>query len=125
MAPPSAPTGVSVSDVQPHSVRVSWSAQSDVDRYMVKYELQREDAQLGLCLWAKHTGTAESSATSVTLEGCGGDGEFRLRAFATYTVTVTAVSARQGSSNASDPVLFTTAQTGSSQYKYLMCQCNW
>ena len=114
VAPPSAPTGVRVSDVQPHSVRVSWSAQSSVDRYTVKFVLQRGAAQLGVCLWGVHSGSAESTATSVTVEGTDGDGEYRLRAFATYSVTVRAVSDRRGNSVLSDPVLFTTAQTGSS-----------
>ena len=114
MPPPSAPT-VSVSDVQPHSVRVSWSAQSDVDRYTVNYVLQQGAAQLGLCLQDTHSGFAESPITNVTVEGTGGDGGFRLRAFATYSVTVTAVSEIRGSSVPSDPVLFITAQTGSWQ----------
>ena len=114
MAPPSAPTGVSVSDVQPHSVRVSWSAQSNVDKYTVKYVLQQGAAQRGVCLWGVHSGSAESTATGVTVEGTDSDGEYRLRAFATYSVTVRAVSDRRGNSVLSDPVLFTTAQTGSS-----------
>ena len=107
MAPSSAPTGVSVSDIQPHSVRVSWSAQSDVDRYTVNYVLQQGHAQQGLCRQTPQFGsitTAESTATSVTLEGSGGDGEFRLRAFATYAVTITAVSERRSNSDASDPL---------------------
>jgi len=111
---PSAPTGVSVSDVQPHSVRVSWNAQSNVDRYTVNYELQQGAAQLGLCHRSIHSGSAESTATNVTVEGTDGDGAFRLRAFATYSVTVTVVSEIRGSSVPSDSVLFTTAQTGSS-----------
>jgi len=113
--PPSAPTGVRVSDVQPHSVRVSWNAQSNVDRYTVNYVLQQGDAQRGLCRQDTHSGSAESTATSVTVEGTDGDGEFRLRAYATYSVTVTAVNEIRGISVPSDPVLFTTAQTGSWQ----------
>ena len=123
MAPPSTPTGVSVSAVQPHSVRVSWSGQSNVDRYTVNYDLQQGAAQRGLCLSGFRSGsvTADSTATGVTVEGTDDDGEFRLRAFATYSVTVTAVSERRNNSVPSDPVLFTTAQTGSSQYVYLVC----
>ena len=121
VALPSAPIGVNVRDVQPHSVQVSWNAQSNVDRYSVNYVLQKGDAQLGLCLRSIHSGTVDSTATSVTVEGTDGDGEFRLRAFATYSVTVRAVSERQGSSVPSDPVLFTTAQTGSAQYMHLVC----
>jgi len=65
---------------------VSWSAQSNVDRYTVNYDLQQGDAQLGLCKQGSQSGsvTADSTATSVTVEGTGGDGEFRLRAFTTY-----------------------------------------
>ena len=112
-----------MTDVQPHSVRVSWSAQSDVDRYTVNYDLQQGDAQLGLCRLDSQSAlvTANSTATSVTVEGTDGNGEFRLRAFATYSVTVTAVSEVRGDSDPSSPVLFTTAQTGSAQYMYLVC----
>jgi len=122
VAPPSAPTGVSVSDVQPHSVRVSWSAQSNVDRYTVNYVKQVDSAQLGLCREARESGsvTAESTATSVTVEGTGDDGEVRLRAFTTYSINVTAVSDVRGN-NTSGPVLFTTPQTGSAQYMYSVC----
>ena len=70
-----------------------WIAQSDVDRYTVNYDLQVGDAQLGLCQGSQSGSvTADSTATSVTVEGTGGDGEVRLRAFSTYSVTVTAVS---------------------------------
>ena len=74
----------------------------------------------GLCWRSEDCGsvTADSTATGVTVEGTDGDGEFRLRAFATYSITVTAVSERQSNSVPSDPVLFTTPQTGSSQYMY-------
>ena len=87
----------------------------------MNYVLQEGDAQLGLCRQDEQSGsvtTAESTATSVTMEGTDGDGEFILRAFATYTVTVTAVSERRSDSVPSDPVLFTTVQTGSSQCGY-------
>ena len=89
----------------------------------MNYDLQVGDAQLGLCKQGSHSGsvTADSTATSVTVEGTGGDGEVRLRAFTTYSVTVTAVSEARGDSDPSGPELFTTAQTGSAQYMYLVC----
>ena len=88
----------------------------------MNYDLQVGNAQLGLCQDEQSGSvTADSTATSVTVEGTGGDGEFILRAFATYSVTVTAVSEARGDSDPSGPVLFTTAQTGSAQYMYLVC----
>ena len=89
----------------------------------MSYDLQVGDAQLGLCKQGSQSGsvTVDSTATSVTVEGTGGDGEFRLRAFFTYSVTVTAVSEVRGDSDPSGPELFTTAQTGSAQYMYLVC----
>ena len=88
----------------------------------MNYVQQRGDAQLGLCKQGSQSGsvTADSTDTSVTVEGTGGDGEFILRAFSTYSVTVTAVSEARGD-NTSGPELFTTAQTGSAQYMYLVC----
>ena len=86
----------------------------------MNYEQQVGDAQLGLCQ-VSISGSTQTTATSVTVNGTGGDGEFRLRAFTTYSVTVTAVSEARGDSDPSGPELFTTAQTGSAQYMYLVC----
>ena len=86
----------------------------------MNYVHQVGATQLGLCQ-VSISGSTQTTATSVTVEGTGGDGEVRLRAFTTYSVTVIAVSEVRGDSDPSGPELFTTAQTGSAQYMYLVC----
>ena len=108
MPPPAAPEGVSVSEVQPHSVRVSWQAVEGADTYTVTFTQTMGDEQLRLC--------SDSHSVSVSTEGPSlsvvvGEDEM-LRAFTTYSITVAAVSAELGRSGDSRPMTVTTAQTG-------------
>ena len=102
------PEGVSVSDVQPHSVRVSWQEVEGADTYTVTFTQTVGDQQLGLC--------SDSHSVSVSTEGPSlsvvvGENEM-LRAFTTYSITVAAVSGVSGSnSKDSQPMTVTTAQT--------------
>ena len=108
MQPLAAPDGVSVSEVQPHSVRVSWQAVDGADTYTVTFTQTVGDQQLGLCT-ASHSGSVEA-VNGVTVVIVGGGDEI-LRAFTTYSITVAAVSAVLGSGEDSQPVTVTTAQT--------------
>ena len=101
------PEGVSVSDVQPHSVRVSWQAVEGAGTYTVTFTQTMGDEQQGLC--------TDSHSVSVSTEGSSlsvvvGEDDV-LRAFTTYSITVVALS-DVCSSNDSQPVTVSTAQTG-------------
>ena len=101
-----APEGVSVSEVQPHSVRVSWQTVEGADTYTVTFTQTMGDQQQGLC--------SDSHSVSVSTEGSSlnvvvGDDEM-LRAFTTYSITVTALSDACNSGD-SQPVTVTTTQT--------------
>ena len=100
-----APEGVSVTEVQPHSVRVSWQAVQGADTYTV-----RLGEQLGLCSAASHSVSVSTEGFSLSVVV--GEGDDMLRAFTTYSITVVAVSAVLHSSEGSQPVTVTTAQTG-------------
>jgi len=110
------PSGVVVSNVKPHSVQVSWIPQPNITRYRVDYVQVVGTKQQGLCNDV-HTGsvTTADSTASVIVEGSDSGDEFRLRAFTTYSVTVTAVGEGGDHSNPSEVTTFTTAQTGNSE----------
>ena len=106
------PEGVSVSEVQPHSVRVSWQAVEGADTYTVTFTQTMGDQQLGLC--------SDSHSVSVSTEGPSlsvvvGEDDM-LRAFTTYSITVVAVSGVSSSSEDSQPMTITTAQAGTEYY---------
>ena len=106
------PEGVSVSEVQPHSVRVSWQAVEGADTYTVTFTQTMGDQQLGLC--------SDSHSVLVSTEGPSlsvvvGEDDM-LRAFTTYSITVVAVSDVSGSSGESQPMTVTTAQAGTEYY---------
>ena len=105
-----APEGVSVTEVQPHSVRVSWQAVQGADTYTVRLTETMGEQQLGLCSSASHSVSVstEGFSLSVVVE----KGDDMLRAFTTYSITVVTVNAVLGSSEGSQPVTVTTAQTG-------------
>ena len=87
MQPPAAPEGVSVSEVQPHSVRVSWQAVEGADTYTVTFTQTMGDEEEGLC--------SDSPSVSVSTESTSvvvGVEDDMLQAFTTYTITVVAVS---------------------------------
>ena len=108
MSPTLPPEGVGVSEVQPHSVRVSWQAVEGADTYTVTFTQTVGDQQLRLC--------SDSHSVSVSTEDPSlsvvvGEDDM-LRAFTTYSITVAAVSGVSGSSEDSQPMTVTTAQTG-------------
>ena len=90
-----------------------WDTQSGVASYTVQYTQTQGDDQLGNCRDATHSGSVSTTdaSTSITVQGSGND---MLRAFTTYSITVTAVSVTSllGSSGPSTAVVVTTAQTG-------------
>ena len=97
-----------MSEVQPHSVRVSWHAVDGADTYTVTFTQTMGDEQLGLCT-DSHSGSVETvNGLTVVIMG---DGDEMLQAFTTYSITVAVVSAVLGSSGDSQPVTVTTAQT--------------
>ena len=97
-----------MTEVQPHSVRVSWQAVEGADTYTVTFTQTTGEQQLGLCS-ASHSGSVETvNGLTVVIMG---EGDDMLRAFTTYSITVAAVSAVLGSSEDSQPVTVTTAQT--------------
>ena len=100
-----------MTNIHPHSVDLSWSAQSGVDSYTVQYTQTQGASQLGECKNSTHSGSVSttSASTSITVQGSGDD---MVRAFTTYSITVTAVTVNRGSSAPSTAVLVTTAQTG-------------
>ena len=98
------------------SVRVSWGAVDDADRYTVTFTKTMGNNQQGLCKMATHTLTVSIDAPS-TSESIGvgqmlaADDTTMLRAYTTYSITVVAESDVRGSSEDSEPVTVTTAQT--------------
>ena len=102
------PEGVSVSEIQPHSVRVSWQAVEGADTYTVTFTQTMGDQQLGLCS-DSHSGSVSTEGSSLSVVV--GEDEM-LRAFTTYSITVVAVSGVSSSSEDSQPMTVTTAQTG-------------
>ena len=103
-----------MTNIHPHSVGLSWSAQSGVDSYTVQYTQTQGASQLGECKNSTHSGSVSTTgaSTSITVQGSGDD---MLMEFTTYSITVTAVrvSGFAGSSASSSEVFVTTAQTGS------------
>ena len=104
---------------------LSWDAQSNVASYTVWYKKTVGDIQLGNCkntIQMASVSTTDNS-TSIALRGSGDD---MLKAFTTYSFTVTAVSATSllGSSALSSAVVATTAQTGMYWYAvYIVGYC--
>ena len=96
-----------MSEVQPHSVRVSWQAVEGADTYTITFTQIMGNEQEGLCS-SSHSGSVETiNGLSVVIMG---EGDEILRAFTTYSITVAAVSAVLGSSGDSQPMTV-TAQT--------------
>ena len=109
MPRPAAPEGVSVSDVQPHSVRMSWEVVEGADMYTIRFRQTAGNEQHGQCA-SSHFGSVESvNGVTVLIIG---EGDEMLRAFTTYSITVAAVSDVLGSGEDSQPVTVTTALTG-------------
>ena len=97
-----------MTEVQPHSVRVSWQAVQGANTYTVRFTQTMGDEQQGLCS-SSHSGSVSTEGSSLSVVV--GEGDDMLRAFTTYSITVAAVSAVLGSSGDSQPMTVTTAQT--------------
>ena len=96
------------------SVRASWQAVEDAERYTITFTKAMGKVQEGLCLSDLHTASVAVNTTTASID-VGKDVEqaqtAMLRAFTTYLITVIAESNILGTSNNSDPVTFTTQQT--------------
>ena len=99
-----------MSDVQPHSVRVSWQTVEEANTYIVTFTQTMGDEQQGLCTSFSHSVSVETSNPNIDIAGEQREGDDMLRAFTTYSITVTAVSV-SGNSMDSQPVTITTEQT--------------
>ena len=110
------PSGVMVDGVDDTSVRVSWGTVDDANRYTVTFTKNTGNRQQGLCIFDIHRSSVSVDATSTSaIIGVGqmlaGDDTTLLRAYTTYSITVVAESDVTGSSEDSEPVTVTTAQT--------------
>ena len=112
--PPAAPSGVMVDGVDDTSVTVSWGAVDDADRYTVTFTKTTGNSQQGLCIFDIHRALvsvdAPSTRASIGVGQMLGDTTM-LRAYTTYSITVVAENDVTGSSEDSEPVTVTTAQT--------------
>ena len=113
---PPAPSGVMVDGVNDTSVRVSWGTVDGADRYTVTFSTTTGSSQQGLCIFNIHRAlvSVDAPSTSASI----GVGQMlalldttMLRAYTTYSITVVAVNDVTGSSEDSEPVTVTTAQT--------------
>ena len=105
----SAPSSVVVSKKNTTSVRVSWQAVEDADRYNVTLsKTQGTIEQRGPCYGDSHTVSVVTSGLRVVV---GKTAEDMLRPFTTYSVIVVAENDTSGSSEPSDPIRFTTKKT--------------
>ena len=107
-----------MSEVQPHSIRVSWQAVEGADTYTVTFTQIVGDQ--GLCSTSHSVSVStEDPSLSVVV----GEDDM-LRAFTTYSITVAAVSDVSGSSEDSQPTTATTTQTSrikhSLTYNYVL-----
>ena len=114
--PPAAPSGVMLDGVDDTSATVSWGTVDDADRYTVTFTKTTGNSQQGLCVFDIHIAriSVDAPSTSASI-GVGqmlaGDDTTMLRAYTTYSITVVAESDVTGSSEDSEPVTVTTAQT--------------
>ena len=112
---PPTPSGVMVDGVNDTSVRVSWQAVDDADRYNVTFTKTTTNKQQGLCITDIHITRVSVDAPSISAGiGVGQmlaqDDTTMLRAYTTYSITVVAESDVRGSSEDSEPITVTTAQ---------------
>ena len=110
-----------MTNIKPHSVDVSWDAQSGVSSYTVQYTLALQDGQLAVCTpgtpSTAYSGSASTTgaSTKIIVKGSGNN---MLRPFTTYFITVTAVSANV-STAPSTAIPVTTAQSGTILFWFL------
>ena len=98
------------------SVSVSWQTVNNADRYTVTFTKTLGNNQQGLCITDIHLAhvsvDAPSTNTSISVgQMLAGVDTTMLRAYTTYSITVVAESDVRGSSEDSQPVTVTTAQT--------------
>ena len=110
------PSGVMVVGVGDTSVRVSWQSVDDADRYTVTFSKTTGNSQQGLCVFGNHIAHVSVDAPSTSARISVGhmldeDDRTMLRAYTTYSIHVVAESDVTGSSEDSEPITFTTAQT--------------
>ena len=104
---------MTVVDVEPASVRVSWQTVEDADRYIVTFSQARNDDQQGLCS-TSHTPsvTVTNSAASIDVgQTVDSTTENMLKAYTTYFITVASVSDVLGRGEDSETSPHTTIQT--------------
>ena len=104
-----------VDGVDDTSVRVSWQTVDDADRYTVTFTKTRGNSQQGPCIIDIHISRvsvdAPSTSASISVGQMVELDITTLRAYTTYSITVVAESDVTGSSEDSEPVTVTTAQT--------------
>ena len=104
----SAPSGVVSSNRRTTSVRVSWQAVEDADRYTVTLSKTiGSHIQRAPCYTGSHIVSVNTTGVSVVV----GQTTGKLRLFTTYNITVVAENNVSGSSEPSDPVRVTTKPT--------------
>ena len=115
-----------VDDVNDTSVRVSWQAVDDADRYNVTFTKTTANKQQGLCKAVNHIACVSvdvpnTSASIGVGQMLAGNDTTMLRAYTTYSITVVAESDVRGSSEDSEPVNVTTPQTSKYVEFYHFC----
>ena len=95
-----------MSDVESTSVRVSWQAVEEADRYTVTLSQTMGDDQLGLCREDSHTVPVDTFNLSVIV---GQTDDDMLKAYTTYSITVVAESDTFCTKSG---IMVTTNQTG-------------
>ena len=99
------PRDIVASDVEPTSVRVSWQAAENADRYNVTLSIMQGK---GICHQTSHTVSVVTSDLSVVI---GQTAEDMLRPYTTYSVTVGAENDTLENTEYGFPVSFTTKQS--------------
>ena len=94
-----------MSDVEPTSVRVSWQAAENADRYNITLSITQGK---GICHQTSHTVSVVTSDLSVIV---GQTAEDMLRPYTTYSVTVGAENDALESTEYGFPASFTTKQS--------------
>ena len=114
---------MTVVDVEPASVTVSWQTVEDADRYIVTLSQATGNDQQGLCS-ATHTASVTVTNSPASID-VGQDVESAtrdmLRAYTTYFITVASVSDVLGRGEDSEPAEYTTIQTGISSSVCIIC----
>ena len=103
---------MTVVDVEPASVTVSWETVEDADRYIISFSQARDDDQQGLCS-TSHTPSVPVTTSPASID-VGQDvdstNENMLKAYTTYFITVASVSDVLGRGEDSEPSPHTTIQ---------------